>query len=222
MRHVFLALIALACSGSPAAFADDTQLWTGLGVKGKLSERWSYSADTEFRFTDDVSTHSISLIRGSVTYRFDNGVRAGGGVTRYYNGGLFSNRREDRLYQQVAYPLLEWAGGAVSGRTRTEQRFNAAGGDTGWRVRQRFSYDRPLGGTGLDLTLWSEAYVALNATDWGQDAGFDQWRNGVSVKWDAADNLSIETGYMLIAIDGEDDLFSERRHTLMLSATLSL
>lgn len=222
MRHAFLALTALACTAAPAAFADDTQLWTGLGVKGKFSERWSYTAETEFRFTDDISTHSVSLIRGGLSYKFDNGVRAGGGAVRYYNGGLFSNRREDRLYQQVAYPLLEWAGGEVAGRTRAEQRLNASGGETGWRVRQRFSYERPLRGTALDLSLWTEAYVALNATDWGQDAGFDQWRNGVSIEWSPVENLSIETGYMLIAIDGEDDLFSDRRHTLMLSATLSL
>lgn len=217
------AISALMAAGlAAAAHADDTQLWTGITLEGKVpgSERWTWSANSEQRFTENVSDLTTTLIRASADYSLQNGVKFGGGIVRYYDGGLFTDRREDRLWQQMAFPMGEWQGGRFTARFRTEQRMNASGGETGWRVRQRFTFERPIEGTDVSWKVWNETYFALNGTDWGQDPGFDQNRLGLAFDWQATERVSFEAGYMNIGIDGEDELFSETRHTFMLSVTV--
>jgi len=212
----------LACLAGPAA-ADESQLWSSVTVTGKLagSERWGYSANTELRFTDDGSNPHSAVLRGALTYRMDGGVRLGAGLARFHDGGLFTDAREDRLWQEISYPVLSLGGGEVSGRTRLEQRMLTADRDTGWRLRQRFRYTHPLS-ENTSLAVWNEVFWTLNDTASGPASGFDQNRLGASLGWQATETVSFETGYVQIGLHRDESLFSETRHILLLSMSLSL
>lgn len=212
----------LACLAGPAA-ADESQLWSSVTVTGKLagSDRWGYSANTELRFTDDGLNPDSSVLRGALAYPMDGGVRLGAGLARFHNGGPFTDAREDRLWQEISYPVLSLGGGEVSGRTRLEQRMLKAGGDTGWRLRQRLRYARPLS-EDISLAAWNEVFWTLNDTASGPESGFDQNRFGVSLGWQATETVSFETGYVQIGLHRDKSLFSETRHILLLSMSLSL
>lgn len=67
-RSALIACGALfACLAGPAA-AEETKLWSGVTVTGKLagSDRWGYRAKAELRFADHRSDTDRSVFRGAV------------------------------------------------------------------------------------------------------------------------------------------------------------
>ncbi|MFN7054176.1 DUF2490 domain-containing protein [Hyphomonas sp.] len=225
MRLLASALAAcLAAVSAPHARADDTQLWTLYSVNGQLpgASNWTYMANTELRFAGNASELSTSILRAGLTYKTRSGLSLGGGVLRSYNGGLFTDGRENRLWQEASYTLLDLGEPSLTGRTRFEQRMQDAGGETGWRLRQRIRYTRPLPHPDLSLAITNEVFWSLNGTAWGQDAGFDQNRLGAAITWKTGSNVNLEAGYTFIAIDGEDQLIDETRNIFQFSLSLAL
>jgi hypothetical protein len=215
---------ALAAVIAPQAEAGNEQLWTAATLTGKLpgAERWTWSANTELRFADGLPHPSTSKLRAGLAYRTGAGLSLGAGIMRSYRGGVFSDALENRLWQEANYTLLDLADASISGRTRVEQRMQAAGGETGWRLRQRIRYTQALPDPDYALAFTSETFWALNGTDWGQDAGFDQNRITTSLSWKITDTNSLEVGYTLIALDGEDELIDETRNIFQISLSLAL
>ncbi len=84
-------------------------------------------------------------------------------------------------------------------RTRLEQRFVETGSDVGWRLRQFVKVLYPiLESNRLRLATYDEVFIALNSTDWGVEAGFDQNRFflGFNVPIDSARKIQAEFGYL--------------------------
>lgn len=65
----------------------------------------------------------------------------------------------------------------------------------GLRVRQQMRLTAPLTGK-VRAVVWSEAFIALDDTKWGQRSGLDRWRNFAGVSVPLSKAVSVEPGYL--------------------------
>lgn len=65
----------------------------------------------------------------------------------------------------------------------------------GWRLRQQLRATAPLSGK-TRAVGWTEAFISMDDTSWGQRSGLDQWRNFVGVSVPMSKAVSIEPGYL--------------------------
>jgi hypothetical protein len=83
-----------------------------------------------------------------------------------------------------------------------EHRRLSTGNDTGWRLREMLRYVRPIGTPQRTRALLSvEGFAALNDTDWGAKAGFDQLRSFAGVEVPIGGTSTLELGYLNQAIN---------------------
>ena len=108
------------------------------------------------------------------------------------------NANEDRLFAQLSWNLADLAGGKLSCRSRIERRRISTGHDTGWRAREMLRYVHPLTTPDRPRALVSlELFGALDDTDWGARAGFDQARTFVGLEVPIKGSTStFEIGYL--------------------------
>ncbi|WP_428408617.1 DUF2490 domain-containing protein [Hyphococcus sp.] len=183
-----------------AAAEDDFQIWAALSASGpaRHDSRLLLSLDGNMRWRDNASDLNFFIIRPGAGWKLNGDVSLWAGYAySVAKQPEAQDTKEHRLWQQASYQLGEALGGALSGRTRLEQRFFSTGDDTGWRLRQQVRYVRPLSGPPLSLVLSEEIFFALNSTDWGASAGYDQSRTFFGLGIRAAESLKIETGYRL-------------------------
>jgi hypothetical protein len=90
----------------------------------------------------------------------------------------------------------------VSTRIRLGQRFVRPGRNVGWRYRQLVRVQIPLRQAGPAIVVQAEPFFALNSTDWGARAGFDQVRTMIGVNVPIAKSFTIESGYQLQYVRG--------------------
>lgn len=196
------ALLLLAPFAPAYAAEEDTQTWAavhgmvglgGLGLGGRAVVNFDYQA----RITDTHSRAGQILLRQAIGYRLNPKTSVFGGYAYVRTDNLGAKvLDEHRLFQQVNFSLLDGGTqGAITGRTRLEQRFVEGSGEVGWRLRQQVRGALPIG-KGFALVGSAEPFLAFNRTGWGQKAGFDQLRlfGGLSVP--LARGFAIETGYM--------------------------
>jgi len=209
---VLAAILAGAALFSPgAARADDIhdgQGWLNVTATGALKGRLMGWGEVQGRFGNDASRLSQSILRPGLGYQVNKDLTIWAGYGRITNHNVGPDVGEDRLWQQVSWTAGKLGRATVSTRTRLEQRFVETGSDTGWRLRHLFKYDLPLrpGGT-TNFVITSETFVALDDTDWGARAGFDQIRNFVGLGFPVAAKTRLEAGYMNQYINrrGPDD-----------------
>lgn len=182
----------------------DEQAWLNLTTMGPLSGDVVYFAEVQPRVGDGISRLDALLLRGAV------GVKLSPAATLYQgyahvvtpvDGGRDVN--EERSFQQLNLALGKPLGGELSSRTRLEQRWRSDGDDTGWRLRQMLRYERPLkaASDAVNALVYAEGFAALNSTDWGARAGFDQLRSFVGVEVGLPGASSLELGYLNQTID---------------------
>lgn len=167
-------------------------------VSPKLSRlRWWF--DFQARFFENTDGLGQTIVRPGLGWSLteNTSVWIGYGWIRDYPPGR-SAIDENRIWQQFL-----WNGTAgqssLQSRTRLEQRFVQTGSDVGWRLRQLVKVVYPLLASGrLRFAAYDEVFIALNSTDWGADAGFDQNRLflGFNVPLDAARRIHAEFGYL--------------------------
>lgn len=193
-----LSFLAGSTVGS-AAHADDTQGWLALSINGPASRdsRLLVWFDAHARYRNDAQDLDVTILRPGVGWRVGKSLDLWVGYARVDTQRPGPDLEEDRAWQQATYPVAEWFGGRLTGRTRLEQRFRATGSDTGWRVRQFFRYARPLeADRRFGLLLSNETFLTFNDTDWGQRSGFDQNRALVGGYFQPHPRLRLEAGYM--------------------------
>ncbi len=177
---------------------DDAQSWNAALVTAKVANNVTVTAETHFRFFDDVSMLGQFLFRPSVNFIASKyhsyALGYAYAITRPITGGI---SHEHRLWQQVAYNGLKIGKARLQGRTRLEQRFVEGRADTGWRLRQLVRGMLPINASGsVQALLWNETFVGLNKTVWGQRANLDQTRTLLGVAWKMSDHISLEPGVM--------------------------
>jgi hypothetical protein len=202
--------LAATCVGTlpNAAHAEPDQTWTGFFLSGKPAESSKLLLwfDGHARFRDGAEELDVSILRGGLGWRVNKKLDVYAGyaaVTQYRDAG---NVDEQRIWQQMVYPIADIAGGKLTGRTRLEQRLRETGDDTGWRIRQFVRYGRPIGDGPFGIVIWDEVFFGLNDADWGQREGFDQNRLFLGGTWQATPKLRFEAGYLNQHIDGSPSI----------------
>ena len=198
------ALCFLGLAPSQAA-AQDTQLWTSLFANGPVKDdgRFLLWFDGHARFSDDVSQLGVSIIRPGLGYRVNKRLSLWAGYAHVIarpNRDIApdaDNVVDNRIWQQATYSLTGGDGPfRLSGRTRLEQRFLNTGDETGYRLRQFFRLTRPFEESRWSATAWNEVFIALNDTDFGARAGYDQNRTFVGMNYKANARVRLEGGYL--------------------------
>jgi hypothetical protein len=198
-RHVrgTAALVALLIPIHATAADNDAEAWLVGTANGSLSGKLLGTLELGARHSNDPTRRLTTLFRPSLGYQVTPKVSLWLGYARF---NVYPDDRpailENRLFQQVSWSIGRVAGGSLTSRTRLEQRMFEGRDDTGWRARQNLRWVRPIGADGVSAVLSSEVFVALNSTDFGARAGFDQSRNFVGANLPLAKGLSIEGGYM--------------------------
>jgi len=199
IRLLGLAPLALAALVSPA-FADeqDGQTWLNYTVQGPVSGKLLILGEAQARFGEDSSRIVQSIIRPGIGYQLTPKASVWVGYGHITNHRPGPDQLEQRLWQQVSYNFGAVAGGALSTRSRLEQRVVDKGGDdTAWRVRHLVRYERKFRqGGDPSLVLTSEAFLAVNDADWGPRSGLDQWRNFAGAGFTVAPKTRFEVGYL--------------------------
>lgn len=201
MRLGCLASAAAALAMAvPAARAHDHdfQQWTQITAFGPVKDNFLAYLELQPRLWDNAARLGQMLVRPAVGYRIDadTNVLLGYAYVRTDPlGGIATD--ENRLWQQLIYPLLKMDGLTVIARSRLEQRTVVNAGSLGWRMRQQVRAQGPISSGGKLLgVMWTEAFYNFNTTDWGAREGFDQWRTFVGVQIPLNDRLNVEPGYV--------------------------
>ena len=194
---------ALVTTSAAANTVEDVQLWTTLSASGSIKGDVVGQMDLNARTSVDQRRVTQSLIRGTIGYRVTPSLTLSLGYGHIIGFRLNQdNLTEQRLYQQVQWTLGKLGRGTVSTRIRVEQRFVRPSNDAGWRYRQQLRYQLPLREAGPALIVQVEPFFAMNSTDWGARAGFDQVRVMAGANIPLAKSIAIETGYQLQYVRG--------------------
>lgn len=201
MRFLRSALSVLTMLAAPAvaATSEDEQFWLNLTAMGSVKDEIVYFAEVQPRIGDGVSRVDQALFRGAVGWKFSPSVTLYQGFAHVVvpvDGGKDVN--EERSFQQLSWTLGKPWGGELSSRTRLEQRWRSDGADMGWRLREMIRYEKPLReqSDAVNALVWAEGFAALNDTDWGARAGFDQLRSFAGVELGLPGASTLEVGYL--------------------------
>lgn len=194
---VIIAAAAIVAPLGAAAAEDDFEAWSTTTASGPLTGPLLASLELSIRADDRGTRGPTTLIRSALGYEIAENVSLWAGYVRVdtrLQGRTATG--ENRYFQQLSWALGSAGGVAVASRTRLEQRTIEGAADTGWRVRQQFRATVPVRKAGPTAVLSSEAFVALNTTDFGASKGLDQWRNFAGINVPATKYLSVEIGYL--------------------------
>ncbi|MBA4131053.1 MAG: DUF2490 domain-containing protein [Hyphomicrobium sp.] len=195
---VGVCLVSLLAQQCIAHADDDFQFWQTTNLSAKLDKELTGHLEVQPRFTDDASRLGQLLIRPSIGWGLGGGVvvSAGYAYVRTSPAGR-TVTHEHRPWQQLAFPVTGQPGSfMLTSRSRIEQRVREDGNDLGHRFRQQVRMMVPLERTGWNVVAWSEVFLNLNDTDWGQRSGLDRWRNFIGVNIPISHVVSAEPGYL--------------------------
>jgi hypothetical protein len=205
-RIIAAALACAACLAQPARAetSHDEQLWINLTAMGSISERAVYFVEFQPRTGDGVSRVDQLLMRAAIGWKLSPGVsvyQGYGHIVVPIEGGRDVN--EERSFQQLNLAMGKPLGGELSSRTRLEQRWRSNGRDVGWRLRSMVRFEKALraDSDAINALVWAEPFVALNDTDWGARAGFDQLRSFAGVELGLPGASTAELGYLNQIVD---------------------
>ena len=103
---------------------------------------------------------------------------------------------EHRIWQQLSYRLAGDNRSAIlTGRSRLEQRWIEGAPDMGWRYRQQLRLTAPVSNK-VRAVAWSEIFLSLDNTSWGQKSGVDRWRNALGITVPINRSMTIEPSYI--------------------------
>lgn len=168
-------------------------------VQGSIKGDLLFWAEAQTRFTDGTSRLGQAIIRPAIGVRLAKDMSAHLGYAYVRTDPETGTATDEhRLWEQLIFPIARTKRGLyVWGRSRVEQRFVEGRRDTGWRLRQFVRAQMPIRPGGkVAGVVFSEVFYALNSTDFGARAGFDQWRNFVGVSLPVGKGITVEPGYL--------------------------
>jgi len=203
MDHLLRFSAAILCLLPVAARADDTQLWTNFVVQGPVGPGPGVQPmvwmEVQPRFGNNVSRLGTMIVRPGFGLRFAPDFNVLFGYHYQRNTPLIgADTTEHRMWQQLMLPLYRDPEALILlSRWRLEERSIVGRQDLGWRVRAMLRAQMPLNGRGSAGPLaWSEAFIGLNDTDWGQRSGLRQVRAFGGALVPLNKHLNLEAGYM--------------------------
>jgi len=180
-------LAVLCCAAVPARAADeDVQLWITESVSEPLSSATQGTLDLSQRFRENGNQ---LLTRGTVEFRLSPNAVIGGGAAYVSTIGAAD---EVRPHQQLTLTF-----GALTLRTRTEQRFFEGADRMELRLRQRIGVALPVAHR-LKAGLAGELLYIAQSEDSDRDAHVDQWRANATLTRGLGGHLEGTLGYLAI------------------------
>lgn len=196
-RLLLTSALAVTTLAPARAAEDDINAWLAATASIDVGKKGVVWLEAQTRFTDDASRLGQLLLRPAIGYKLDETTTAFLGyafVRTDPTGPALS--KEHRVFQQLSFRLAgDGKGVTLTGRTRLEQRFREGRDGTGVRFRQQLRLTAPLEGKARAVA-WTEPFIGLNATAWGQKSGVNVWRNFVGVSIPVGTGLSLEPGYL--------------------------
>lgn len=192
------ALVAALFAAGPAhAAAADGQVWSTVQATAPLSAKTFLTLEGQTRLTDDVSQLGQLVVRPSVSWRLDDTKTAALGYAYVRITPLGRSQvHEHRTWQQVSFRIAgDGKGPTFVGRTRLEQRWVEDNDSAGWRLRQQVRLTAPIKDR-LRGVAWTEVFIGLNETDWGQQDGVRVWRSFLGASLPVSHMLTVEPGYL--------------------------
>ena len=208
-QGLFFSIGLIASFGAaPVAYAEPDQSWTGFFLSGPPDKDSKLLVwfDGHARFREGAGEIDVSIVRPGLGWRVSSTLDVYAGYAHISQYRETGDIEEHRLWQQAIYPIADFAGGKLTGRTRLEQRFRDTGDDTGWRLRQFLRFGRPIDGTPFGIVVSNEVFIGLNQTDWGQQDGYDQNRLFLGASWQIQSSMRLEGGYLNQHINGTNDV----------------
>lgn len=200
LTALVLAISPLAGGGVvQARTTQDEQLWLNLTAMGPVSGDVLYFAEIQPRIGNGIRKADQTLLRGAIGWKLSPDLQIYQGYAHVMlpvrNG---RDVNEERSFQQISWLFARPWGGELSSRTRLEQRWRSDGNDMGWRLREMIRYEKPLktGSDAVNALVYAEGFAALNSTDWGAKAGFDQLRSFVGAEVRLPGKSTMEVGYL--------------------------
>ncbi len=191
--------LIFSMSAAQARTRQDEQLWINLTAMGSIKDDLIYFAEVQPRLRDGMSRTDQVILRGALGWKLTPklSVYQGYGYIVLPVAGA-PDTGEHRGFQQVSWTIGSIAGGGLSSRTRLEQRWRRGDGNAGWRLREMLRYVHPFNeeGKGSKALVYAEGFVALNGTNWGARAGFDQIRTFLGFEIPVGAKSTIEAGYL--------------------------
>lgn len=196
-RPLLFATLALLASAPAFATDEDHQAWGAATATINANDRLVIWLEGQVRASDDASRVGQTLIRPAIGIKLDPQTTAFVGYAYVFTDPEGpAESREHRLWQQLSFRIAgDGQGLTVTGRTRLEQRWMENGSGTGLRLRQQVRATAPLSGK-VRAVAWTEPFINLNSTSWGQRYGIDRWRNFAGVSVPLSSNLTLEPGYL--------------------------
>jgi hypothetical protein len=187
---------ALAMPVAAHAATEDFQTWNTINLSTHIAKDVPVTLELSGRMVDDSSRLGVAIFRPAIGYKFSDSVTVFLGYThqKTINEGR-ADVDENRIHQQLNWRIGKIGKATLASRTRIEQRWIKGANDMGWRLRERLQLQIPLKPKKTNLVLSSEMLFALNSTDWGARAGFDQMRNFIGVNFPIGKGMTLETGY---------------------------
>lgn len=201
MRFSFIlvSVAAIAALATPAAAADDAQLWTGVSGTIKLNDKFKLSQEVTVRFSDNRNGLYEVESNTLLGYGVSKNVTVWAGYTHdpQYSAGDFTVM-EHRIREQITFDnVAKLGGGTLSGRLRLEQRWREGLDGTAWRFRPYVKYSLPFReGHKTALVLSHESFINLNNTSFQKVDGEERMRNLIAVTTPLAKHFSLEVGYL--------------------------
>jgi hypothetical protein len=202
----FFAFASAFFLASPAMAEEDVHAWGAATATVRAGDKMVVWLEGQTRFYDEASRLGQVLLRPGIGYKVSRNATLFAGYAYVFTDTPGpGTTTEHRIWQQA---LVTIAGNGktttLTSRSRLEQRFMAGAGDTGLRLRQMLRLTVPVTDRGVQAVGWSETFLGLNDTDWGQRAGFDRMRNFVGVSAPISKSARIEPGYMNEYVDATD------------------
>lgn len=202
------ALLAITALSAPAfAAEDDAHVWTAVNASTNVGDQAVITLEGQLRLTDQAERLGQYVIRPSIGLKLDPTTTASIGYAYVHTDPVGpAESDERRFWQQLSFRIAgDGKGVTLTGRSRLEQRWTEGANDMGWRFRQQVRLTAPLPAE-VRAVAWSEAFVSLNGTSWGQTSGLDRWRNSVGVAVRVNPAITLEPGYInqWVVRPGED------------------
>ncbi|MGD9812309.1 MAG: DUF2490 domain-containing protein [Sphingobium sp.] len=184
-----LAILLCCCVSAAAKAADrDTQYWFTENLSVRVDDSTTITLDFNQRARSSLAGGDQYLDRIMVDHAVAKGVLVGVGAAYQYN----DREKEIRTFQQFTLTR-----GALSSRSRLEQRMFESGPDVIWRAVQRFQIAQPIGGSKQwTLIANGDLFFQLNRAKPADKLGLNQFRNQIGLKHQFTKALSAQLTYM--------------------------
>jgi len=198
-----LPALGLTLGNQAGAQTSDVQLWTGLVVTGKITDRISFLSVLQLRREKNASRDAqFIIVPPTFSFSVTPRMAVSAGVVYAYIPGYDGARedRERRFFQQIDYNLGNISGFVFDSYARFEQRRSENGGDLGLRVRSRLRVRHSLTQGSqkkppIKGVITVEPFAYLANADWGPRKGFDQLRTYAGIELPLNKQVRLDLGY---------------------------